>query len=240
MAPSVQQKGAGSLWLNTVGRRTHPARPAAGFPFHIAEIYERSHAMSTQTEHLGLHQWETTDSFLREDFNEDNRKIDEAVAEAAQTVKLYEFVSKSSGREIQADLSGIDWDAFQRYEIYITGMGNSQKCGVSVSFNGCVGESDYCVEGSSGIRTYRSCIVYLTMQPDRQEGGYMVLFGGVTGVSGYYQNIGGASTEGYRIMMAAETGVTMSGLKQMTLTADSGKYMAAGVKIIIYGTGKRA
>ena len=35
--------------------------------------------MSTQTEHIGLHQWESTDPFLREDFNEDNRKIDQAV-----------------------------------------------------------------------------------------------------------------------------------------------------------------
>lgn len=39
--------------------------------------------MSTKTEHIGLHQWESTDPFLREDFNEDNRKIDEAVGEAA-------------------------------------------------------------------------------------------------------------------------------------------------------------
>ena len=35
--------------------------------------------MSTQTEHLGLHQWESTDPFLREDFNQDHRLIDAAV-----------------------------------------------------------------------------------------------------------------------------------------------------------------
>ena len=34
-----------------------------------------------QTEHLGLHQWEATDSFLRTDFNEDFQKIDGAVEE---------------------------------------------------------------------------------------------------------------------------------------------------------------
>ena len=32
-----------------------------------------------QTEHLGLHQWEASDSFLRTDFNEDFAKIDAAV-----------------------------------------------------------------------------------------------------------------------------------------------------------------
>ncbi|NCB63505.1 MAG: hypothetical protein EOM52_07800 [Clostridia bacterium] len=31
---------------------------------------------SSQTEHYGLNQWEGTDHFLREEFNEDNRKVD--------------------------------------------------------------------------------------------------------------------------------------------------------------------
>ena len=35
--------------------------------------------MSTQTQHIGLHQWESTDPFLREDFNQDHRLIDAAV-----------------------------------------------------------------------------------------------------------------------------------------------------------------
>ncbi len=35
--------------------------------------------MSTSTEHLGLHQWEAGDSFLRADFNEDFAQIDAGV-----------------------------------------------------------------------------------------------------------------------------------------------------------------
>ncbi len=38
--------------------------------------------MSTQTEHLGLHQWEAGDDFLRSDFNEDFAKIDAGVKAA--------------------------------------------------------------------------------------------------------------------------------------------------------------
>ncbi|WP_294516435.1 hypothetical protein [uncultured Pseudoflavonifractor sp.] len=38
--------------------------------------------MSTQTQHIGLHQWERADPFLREDFNQDHRLIDAAVAQA--------------------------------------------------------------------------------------------------------------------------------------------------------------
>ena len=53
--------------------------------------------MSTQTEHIGLHQWESTDPFLREDFNEDNRKIDEEVRtvqkQAHQTADSLEKLS---------------------------------------------------------------------------------------------------------------------------------------------------
>lgn len=41
--------------------------------------------MSTnKTEHLGLHQWESTDEFHREEFNENFTKVDKAVSEAAK------------------------------------------------------------------------------------------------------------------------------------------------------------
>ena len=46
--------------------------------------------MSTQTEHIGLHQWESSDSFLREDFNEDNRKIDEEVGLLRKAVETFQ------------------------------------------------------------------------------------------------------------------------------------------------------
>ena len=48
------------------------------------ENKKRSDVMSTQTEHIGLHQWESTDPFLREDFNGDNSKIDQAVGEVRE------------------------------------------------------------------------------------------------------------------------------------------------------------
>lgn len=56
--------------------------------------------MSTQTEHIGLHQWESADPFLREDFNDDNSKIDQAVEEvreqARQTAEGLEDMSYNS------------------------------------------------------------------------------------------------------------------------------------------------
>ena len=45
-----------------------------------------------QTEHLGLHQWEASDSFLRTDFNEDFAKIDAAVGAPAYVVGTVDVV----------------------------------------------------------------------------------------------------------------------------------------------------
>ncbi len=41
---------------------------------------------SGQTEHYGLSQWAAEDSFLREEFNEDFRNIDEAIYKGAELV----------------------------------------------------------------------------------------------------------------------------------------------------------
>lgn len=43
---------------------------------------------SHQTEHLGLNQWSGGDSFVRGEFNEDNQKIDAAVAAKAEQTDL--------------------------------------------------------------------------------------------------------------------------------------------------------
>ena len=40
--------------------------------------------MANYTQHYQLHQWEGSDAFLRTDFNEDFKKIDSALATAAQ------------------------------------------------------------------------------------------------------------------------------------------------------------
>ena len=42
--------------------------------------------MGTKTEHYQLNQWEPGDSFLRTDFNEDNAKIDAAIATKTEAV----------------------------------------------------------------------------------------------------------------------------------------------------------
>ena len=77
--------------------------------------------MSTQTEHLGLHQWESTDPFLREDFNEDNRKIDAAVNRAQTTadgatnfIKLMDFTTEEEAQQIDLDVSQLNLPQYNR------------------------------------------------------------------------------------------------------------------------------
>jgi len=63
--------------------------------------------MSTKTEHLGLHQWEPEDSFLRTDFNEDFAKIDaeaKAVRALAETVSAAGSYKAVSGVAAEPDL----------------------------------------------------------------------------------------------------------------------------------------
>lgn len=44
--------------------------------------------MATYTSNYGLHQWEPEDNFLRTDFNEDLKKIDEALVQKAEEVTV--------------------------------------------------------------------------------------------------------------------------------------------------------
>lgn len=71
-------------------------------------------ASNNKTAALGLNQWALTDPFLMEDFNEDNRKIDAAVARKSEFVKLKEVTTTVGGvSQIDVDVSDIDFGAWQ-------------------------------------------------------------------------------------------------------------------------------
>ena len=69
---------------------------------------------SNQTSNYGLNQWEATDQVLREEFNADNQKIDEALAQKLgrrQDIKT--VLTANHSRIIQLDLSDIDWNEWE-------------------------------------------------------------------------------------------------------------------------------
>ena len=101
-----------------------------------------------QTEHLGLHQWETTDSFLRTDFNEDFAKIDAAVgtmeehlaAVPVEKIASVNLAEKSSQMEL--DLSGIDLSRYTCLRLVWYGVGTARST-VCMRVNGLTGNIYY-------------------------------------------------------------------------------------------------
>lgn len=111
--------------------------------------------MSTQTEHIGLHQWESTDPFLCEDFNEDNRKIDAAVGELMETQALIPLMTAEITEQVTAvefDLSQIDLTQYCELQLKTTGLGTVNITVLCATFNDdrTDGHYTYDTEGMAG------------------------------------------------------------------------------------------
>lgn len=67
-----------------------------------------------QTENYQLNQWEAGDRILMADFNNDNAKIEAALADKLGKSQMIAQMTIGSGvREYYADLSGVDWNAWE-------------------------------------------------------------------------------------------------------------------------------
>ena len=75
---------------------------------------------SNHTAQFGLSQWAATDPVRREDFNEDNRKIEEALAAPPFYGKIRSTITEVAANQVEFDLSDIDLDLYRRIEIDIT------------------------------------------------------------------------------------------------------------------------
>ncbi len=97
------------------------------------------------TPNIGLHQWQPEDSFLREEFNEDFRKIDTAVGDALAancTLRLLKVTTTTAARQVNLDLSGYDLTKFRTLTVRLVALGqNTGSC--AVRFNNSSQESYY-------------------------------------------------------------------------------------------------
>ncbi len=74
-----------------------------------------------KTQHYGLCQWDGEDRILREDFNEDNAKLDTAIAEVKERnyfEKLADVTTTQSCQQLDVDLSGVDFTQYDRLIIH--------------------------------------------------------------------------------------------------------------------------
>ncbi len=75
------------------------------------------------TKNYQLNQWEPADRVLRTDFNEDNRKIEEALNTATNAnlyVKLIDLTTEAAQPQIDVDVSTINISLYRQLDIYFT------------------------------------------------------------------------------------------------------------------------
>jgi hypothetical protein len=74
-----------------------------------------------KTQNYQLNQWDATDRILREDFNEDNARIDAALEGTKPFTKLKEFTISQTGTQVEANISDIDFSQYHYVILDILG-----------------------------------------------------------------------------------------------------------------------
>lgn len=76
---------------------------------------------SKKTTNLGLHLWESGDKFLRTEFNENSTKLDTAVKNIQQElrlVKLADITTTTAKTQVDLNLSGVNLTDYMHLELY--------------------------------------------------------------------------------------------------------------------------
>ena len=137
-----------------------------------------------KTANYDLCQWDPEDRILREDFNSDNEKIDEAIAGANNTEKLLDITTQEEAVQVELSLEQVEWEKYRDLLLYM------ETRGVQAS-----GESGY-------------YSVYVTV--DGVNGGYTLYeYGGGSRASGSITYIASAefSSKQVRFPVLAESGI---------------------------------
>ena len=77
----------------------------------------------TKTENYNLNQWEKTDRVLMDDFNENNAKIDAAIAAVRHAISIEKLAELSIGADTtqyNIDVQGLDLTQYYRLDLYVT------------------------------------------------------------------------------------------------------------------------
>ena len=99
------------------------------------------------TKNYHLNQWEPSDRVLRTDFNEDNRKIDEALnaaVNASPYVKLKELVTTKELNQIDLDVGDIDFTQYWCITLYCSAASTAN--GLSIRVNDLTENYEYTKE----------------------------------------------------------------------------------------------
>lgn len=85
-----------------------------------------------KTENFQLNQWESTDRILMDDFNNDNDKIDAALASKMGPREIIKTVSLPIATTFDLDVSDIDWNQWDQvgFTLDIVAAGNAESANI--------------------------------------------------------------------------------------------------------------
>ena len=104
-----------------------------------------------KTTNYQLSQWDAGDRILREDFNQDNKKLDNAIAalrDASPVVKLLDFTARSSQSKMEISLADIDLSDYRELWIYPKFSASTTETNSSSTRFGLVSLSTYSGSGN--------------------------------------------------------------------------------------------
>ena len=171
-------------------------------------------ASTNKTTNLRLNQWEGTDPILRADFNQDNSRIDQAVA-ARALVRLASKTLTAAATSVTVDLLDYDLTQYEGLELTLAPITSAAgTTSLTVGTASPVSLASMAADGSRGL------VIHLHFLPGG-VGGWWFAPGLATG------NTGG--------FLAA--GVTPEDLAELKLSSASAPYQA-GTSWTLYGLKK--
>lgn len=204
-------------------------------------------ASTNKTANLKLNQWVLTDPLLMEDMNEDNQKLDAAVA-ANPYVKLMDVTTSANAQQVDLDVSGIDFTKYSMIQVLLTAKVTPLSVAMSLftKING--GGSSLKDTSSNGSLTSVGYVGYAMTCTDANHFSNLKLeFSGFPPVitSAYLMNIkvNGSACYNGNFYVQEQIGVKLFGASTKPdtinfVTNDSSVYIKSGSRFEIYGVKK--
>ena len=195
---------------------------------------EKERCLLRQTANYQLSQWDAEDRILREDFNRDNEKIDEAIDQANRMVRLLDVVTDSEAEQVDLDLTGFDAEQYTALKLYFQTTASSVLVRINnltsyygaTNFGGAEGQCNFLAR-SAEASTPVTLSGELTLMLSRTAAGYWL-------VSAFLLSGNGNKVEGSR-----GTCVCTGALKNLNLISNAeGTHIPTGSSIRLYGIKK--
>lgn len=186
-----------------------------------------------KTTNYQLNQWDSGDRILREDFNQDNKKLDDAIAalrDASPLVKLRDVTLQSSQAKAEVSLSGLDLTPYRELLIYPRfSASTTENSSIYLTVNDLPKYSDDATDSWPGIVTIK-------MRSDAAaqfSARITLLLGGVLAASQTYTYLDGSSFK-TTVSNWRNAAISTEDLTKMALVCSAG-LMGAGSRISVLG-----